>query len=150
MQRWLRTAVGRSSCSPKHYKVAYGRLTVSAAAGGNGASDGSPHRLGSRALSAISSARLFNFNKLGTQLGGTLVVDDASHKEEVQKVRKNAGQGCSLLHTARVEVGTAGRHACRLNAGCLLCRLFTMAQSALASAPAAACSPTTSVALGRS
>lgn len=39
-----------------------------------------------RALKVLSGARLFDLRQLGNELGGTLVVDDDSHKLAVQKV----------------------------------------------------------------
>ena len=47
---------------------------------------------GGRALTVLSGARQFEWRAVGKQLGGTLVVDDASHKEDVQKV-PGGGQG---------------------------------------------------------
>ena len=68
----------------------------------SGPGNGGPPRLSGeeqrRALGVLSGARLFDWRQVGSQLGGTLIVDDASHKEEVQKVSrpKGARQPASL------------------------------------------------------
>ncbi len=54
---------------------------------------------GGRAFTVLSGARQFEWKAVGKQLGGTLIVDDASHKEDVQKVGAAAGEApvqCAL------------------------------------------------------
>ena len=47
---------------------------------------------GGRAFTVLSGARQFEWRAVGKQMGGTLIVDDASHKEDVHKVGAGAGQ----------------------------------------------------------
>lgn len=39
-----------------------------------------------RAFTVLSGARQFEWRAVGKQMGGTLIVNDAAHKEDVQKV----------------------------------------------------------------
>lgn len=78
------------------------------------------HRLlGARALQSLTGAKQINLREWGTGLGGTLVVDDASHKEEVQQVRTESWASvgerrrcrdmrtlCSRLPAQAVRAGT--------------------------------------------
>lgn len=101
----LRSAAGRVGRQPRSPSLA-----VLCSGGSGGSSGGGPggrltpdqHR---RALSVLSNTRLLNWKEWGSSLGGTLVVDDSSHKEQVQKVRRGSGQaswqeargGCRVL-----------------------------------------------------
>lgn len=77
--------------------------------GGRGGSE-DPSRLtpshllsaGGRALTVLSGARQFEWRAVGKQMGGTLIVDDASHKEDVQKVPGAARAGSMRALRARV------------------------------------------------
>ncbi|KAL4457761.1 hypothetical protein ABPG75_012626 [Micractinium tetrahymenae] len=69
-------------------KVAAGRAAhgstwvVCSGGGGGGRLTPEQHK---RAFSVLSNTRLLDWKQWGSSLGGTLIVDDASHKEDVQR-----------------------------------------------------------------
>lgn len=97
----LRSALGAGS---RQSPAAQRAFLVAVCGGSSGAEDPSRltpsrlpsltspshHLLGERALATVSAPRQ-DLRSWGNQLGGTLIVDDSSHKEDVQKVR-----GCAL------------------------------------------------------
>lgn len=110
----FKAAMLRGSCQPAALRSAARQATAhrmlvvcgsGGSSGGGGGEDPSrltpsklgaplPSRLlGDRAFTVLSGARQLNLKQLGTQLGGTLIVDDASHKEEVKQARGGRGGG---------------------------------------------------------
>lgn len=69
---------------------------------------------GRAAFTVLSGAKQFEWRAVGKQLGGTLIVDDASHKEDVQRVG-DTRRGRGLLRTWR-----AGSPAARVRRECRL------------------------------
>ncbi|EFN58812.1 hypothetical protein CHLNCDRAFT_56906 [Chlorella variabilis] len=63
-------------------------LQVVCGSGGKGSGPGLTADQQRRAVGILSAARNLDFRRLGNQLGGTLVVDDASHKQDVQQAIK--------------------------------------------------------------
>lgn len=69
-------------------------LVLASARGGDQQPAEDPSRLtpsrllGAKALSTVGGARLINWREWGSSLGGTMIVDDASHKQDVQKARR--------------------------------------------------------------
>lgn len=68
-------------------------LQVVCGSGGKGSGPGLTADQQRRAVGILSAARNLDFRRLGNQLGGTLVVDDASHKQDVQQV---SGTNCEM------------------------------------------------------
>ena len=60
--------------------------------GGGGGNGGPPHLTQEqqrRAVGILSAARQLDLRRLGSQMGGTLLVDDATHKAEVQQAARD-------------------------------------------------------------
>lgn len=51
---------------------------------------------GRAAFTVLSGAKQFEWRAVGKQLGGTLIVDDASHKEDVHKVGAGSGEASAV------------------------------------------------------
>ncbi len=64
------------------------RGTLVVLAGGGGRLTPEQHK---RAFSVLSNTRLLDWKQWGSSLGGTLIVDDASYKEDVQRVGGSEG-----------------------------------------------------------
>lgn len=60
-----------------------GTLVLCSSGGGGGRLTPEQHK---RAFSVLSNTRLLDWKQWGSSLGGTLIVDDASYKEDVQRV----------------------------------------------------------------
>ena len=79
-----------------------GMLLCGSGQGGEGGPPGPTPDQQRRALGVLSGARQISWKQLGDSLGGTLIVDNASHKEDVQKVGSLAA--CLLCNLPRLLV----------------------------------------------
>lgn len=78
----MRTAM-RSVTWKINSESASPRGTLVVLAGGGGRLSPEQHK---RAFSVLSNTRLLDWKQWGSSLGGTLIVDDISYKEDVQRV----------------------------------------------------------------
>lgn len=86
-------------------------VVLASGSGGGGRLTPEQHK---HAFSVLSNTRLLDWKQWGSSLGGTLIVDDASHKEDVQRVG-DTRRGRGLLRTWR-----AGSPAARVRRECRL------------------------------